>query len=191
MNNRNSTATIKNILFAMSLVLLAVTWRIINHNYNFAPNLELVTTVSVIAAVIIGFRAALFVPLAIMVVSDIIIGNSSIFIFTWGSFVLIGLGANLLRKLNNKPKLQVLSSVGFAITSSFLFFVVTNLGVWLQGWYPATFAGLTDSYIMAIPFYRTMLIGNLVLVPASIAVWQLYKAKQAARNLVVDTFIGK
>lgn len=183
----NITSRQKNILICILLIALAVGFRVINHNYNFAPNLELVTTVSILAALIIGWRAALVVPLTTMIVSDMVIGNSSIFMFTWGSFVIIGLSALLLRKFNVKPKTQIISSAGFAVASSFLFFFVTNLGVWLQGWYPATWAGLTTCFTLAIPFYRTMLIGNLILVPASVAIWQVVKSRQGAKSLVVNS----
>ena len=184
------TKFIKRLMLIICLIALAVGWRIINYNYHVLPNLELVTTVSVLAAVILGWQAALIVPIATMVISDFIIGNSSIFIFTWSSFALIGLSAMLLRKLNSKPKAQILYSIGFAAASSFLFFIVTNFGVWAQGWYPATWAGLSDCFMSAIPFYRTMLIGNLILVPASITVWQLVKARQTAKSLVINPLVG-
>lgn len=184
-----NTPTLKNIALIIILIAVAVSWRVINHDLHIAPNLEIVTAVSVLAAVAIGFRAAVLVPISTMIVSDLILGNSSIFIATWSSFAIIGASAVLLRKLNQKPKSQILYSVGFAAVSSFFFFIVTNFGVWAQGWYPATLAGLMDSYVMAIPFYRTMLIGNLILVPATIAVWQLVRAQQTAKNLVVDSSV--
>ncbi len=182
---------IQNIIFIICLITLAVGWRIINHNYQFAPNLELVTAVSVLSAIIFGWRIALIVPITTMIISDIMIGNSSIFIFTWGSFAIIGLSALVLRKLNAKPKIQILSSVGFAVASTFLFFVVTNFGVWLQGWYPMTWAGLVDCFVMAIPFYRTMLIGNIILVPSVVIVWQVIKARQKDSSLVINSLVGK
>ena len=182
---------LKNIAFVVSLIAVAVSWRIINHNYQFAPNLEIVTAVSVLSAIIFGWRIALIVPIVTMIISDIIIGNSSIFMFTWGTFAIIGLSAVILRKLNDKPKVQVLSSVGFAAAGTFLFFVVTNFGVWLQGWYPMNWAGLVDCFVMAIPFYRTMLIGNIILVPSAVIVWQVVKSRQTAKSLVVNSFVGK
>jgi len=182
---------LKIIALIISLIAIAVGWRIINHNYQFAPNLELVTAISVLVAITMGWRMALIVPIVTMIISDIIIGNSSIFIFTWGSFAIIGLSAVILRKLNDKPKLQIISSVGFATASTFLFFIVTNFGVWLQGWYPMTWAGLVDCFVMAIPFYRTMLIGNLIMVPTIVIVWQLVKSRQSAKSLVIDSFVGK
>jgi len=179
----------KKFSLIVALIALAVIWRVINHNLQLAPNLELVTVVSVLAAVIIGWKAALIVPISSMVLSDLIIGNSSIFIYTWGSFVIIGLGALLLRKLNKKPKSQILYSAVFAFTSSFLFFAVTNFGVWAQGWYPATWSGITNCFMMAIPFYRTMLIGNIVLIPATVAIWQFLRTRQMAKSLVIDTLV--
>lgn len=186
-NNKNF---IFKILFASALVVTAVSWRIINHNFNFAPNLELITAVTVLAAIVLGARWAVIVPLSSMIVSDLIIGNSSIFMFTWGAFAIIGAGAILLRKLNKQPKKQIIASIGFAVASSFAFFVITNFGVWLQGWYPATPAGLITCFILAIPFYRTMLIGNIILVPASVAVYQLVRARIANKKLVIDTTIS-
>ncbi len=182
---------IKIVTITILLTALAVGWRVVNFKYGIAPNLEIVTAVSVLAAITLGLQAAVIVPIATMIVSDLIIGNTSIFVYTWSTFAIIGLGALLLRKLNSKPKMQILSSIGFATASSFLFFIVTNFGVWAQGWYPPTVAGLIDCYAMAIPFYRTMLIGNLILVPAAVSIYQLVKHYQTSKSLVVDALVRK
>jgi hypothetical protein len=187
---KDNKTLIFKILLASTLVAIAVTWRIINHNYSFAPNLELVTVGAVLAAIALGASWAIIVPLAAIIISDLIIGNSSIFIFTWGSFALIGAGSILLAKLNKQPKKQLLASAGFAVAGSFTFFIITNLGVWLQGWYPATIAGLTACFTLAIPFYRTMLIGNLIIVPVSVSIYQLVRAKIVAKNLVIDSSVS-
>ena len=182
--------SIKKIALIIALIAIAVSWRIINHSYMIAPNFELVTVVTVIAAIVLGFKAALIVPFASMAVSDLIIGNTSIFIFTWSAFLIIGLGAILLAKLNQKSKTQILCSIGFAIFSSFFFFALTNFGVWVQGWYPATWSGLVECFTLAIPFYRTMLIGNIIMVPAAVAAYQFVKNRQAAKSLVVNPLVG-
>ncbi len=184
---KNTIFNKKNIVVCLSLIATAVIWRLINHQYQLAPNLEIVTTATVLAAIIIGTRAAVTVPLAAIIISDLFIGNSSIFIFTWGSFALIGLFAILLRRFNDNATKQIVGSLGFAISSSFIFFIITNLGVWLQGWYPMTFAGLSTCFTLAIPFYRTMLIGNLIIVPVSVLAYHLIKFRQKARLLVINT----
>lgn len=177
----------KNSLLCLILISLAVGWRVINHNFGIAYNLELVTTVSVIAAIVIGWKAAVIVPMSSMAISDIFIGNSSIFVFTWSAFVTIGISALLLRKLNNRPKSQIIYSLGFALASSFFFFIITNFGVWSQGWYPATWTGLIECFTMAIPFYRTMLIGNIIMVPTAVSIYQFVKNRQTAKSLIIDT----
>jgi hypothetical protein len=125
-----------------------------------------------------------------MIISDSIIGNSSIYIFTWGAFILIGVGSLIMNKLNDQPAKQIFCSVGFAAASSFLFFVITNLGVWLQGWYPPTINGLITCFGLAIPFYKTMLIGNLLIVPAAVTVWQFAKNYQTVKASVINSFIS-
>jgi len=43
-----------------------------------------------------------------------------------------------------------------------LFFVLTNFGVWALGaLYPKTLTGLTECYVVAIPFFRNALLSDL------------------------------
>ena len=156
-------------LVAMALVATAVAWRVINWQYSVAPNLEIVTASALVAAVFLSRRAGIVVPLMIMAISDIIIGNSMILVFTWSAFALIGLAGLALRRLSGSPAKLMLASVGAAVGGSVFFFLYTNFGVWLLGdgtMYAKTWAGLMQCYTMGLPFYRTMLLGNLVLVPA-------------------------
>lgn len=170
--------TKKSLAAIAGLIALAVIWRLVNHEYGLAYNLELVTAVSVIAVLRFGWKAGIVVPLATMAVSDAILGTSPIIIFTWSSFALIGLAAVILRRLEGRR--QILNGAGFALVSSTFFFLATNFGVWAQGYYPPTLDGLLLSYEMGIPFYRNMLIGNLILVPAAVAAWQFVRHYQLA-----------
>ncbi|MBT3249902.1 MAG: hypothetical protein HN846_03910 [Candidatus Pacebacteria bacterium] len=45
--------------------------------------------------------------------------------------------------------------------ASFSFFLISNFGVWWY-WYPHTITGLTTCYLLAVPFYKQTLIGDLV-----------------------------
>ncbi|MEP7204608.1 MAG: DUF6580 family putative transport protein [Candidatus Saccharibacteria bacterium] len=175
----------KNLLIITGLVLLATSWRIINHSYGLAPNLELVTVISVMAALTIGWQAAVIAPLATMALSDAVIGTSPIILVTWSCFGLIGSLAMLLRRFSRQPGRQLIASVGFAFMSSTLFYLVTNFGVWLFDfnlYYPGTLAGLGSCLAMGIPFYRTMLIGNLLIVPTAVGLWQLARLYLASRH---------
>jgi hypothetical protein len=53
--------------------------------------------------------------------------------------------------------------VAGSVSSSLLFFFVTNFGVWREGsMYPHTLGGLMSAYEMGLPFLRNTFIGDLV-----------------------------
>ena len=59
----------------------------------------------------------------------------------------------------------VLKVVGASLVGSTLFFLLSNLGVWMIGhgdWYPRTFSGLAACYTAGIHFFRNALAGDLV-----------------------------
>jgi hypothetical protein len=144
----------KKIIFASIIVSLAVLFRTKWHIY---PNVELVTAATLLASVYLGRKWGILVPIVIMAISDSIIGNTNIFIFTWSAYILMGLIAR------GKPWMK-------AITASLFFFVWTNFGVWAMdsfGMYSKDLSGLLRCYFMGLPFLRFNLVGNLILVPVS------------------------
>jgi hypothetical protein len=69
----------------------------------------------------------------------------------FGSYYILGRWA----KNNLKRRLALLP------VASFLFFLISNFGVWLY-WYPQNFEGLIKCYTLAIPFYKNTLLSDLV-----------------------------
>ena len=144
----------------LGVILAAATSRLLPHPPNFTP----------IAAMALfsgshfaDKRAAFTVPLAAMLVSDVVLTLTlygfaafSLMPFVYGSFLLIvclGLG------IRNRKTLLTIG--GAALTGSVLFFFLTNLGVWLRGHlYPLTMDGLVTCYVAAIPFFRNTLVGD-------------------------------
>jgi len=153
---------IKKIFIAVGLIAFGVLGRTV---FDLPPNVELVTLSCLLAAVYLGGAFSVLVPLAIMVVSDMAIGNNQIFIFTWTAYIIVGLSALILRRFKVSDVNLVSTSTLFAVPSSLFFYLWTNFGVWYQGWYPPTLAGLTESYIMGLPFLKFNLVGNLIFVP--------------------------
>ena len=49
-----------------------------------------------------------------------------------------------------------------SLAASTLFFLLSNFGVWLAGWYPMTGAGLLSCYAYAIPFFGYTVAGDLL-----------------------------
>jgi len=48
------------------------------------------------------------------------------------------------------------------LTSSIIFFIVTNFGVWTTGWYGFDIQGLIECYWVALPFFANTLISTFL-----------------------------
>jgi hypothetical protein len=132
-------------MLALSLILAGILLRFVPHAPNFTP----VAAIALFSGAYLNKRSALIVPLILMIASDAVIGMHNVVIFTWGAFLaitLIGFGM--------QKKTSTIKVISFSLVSSLLFFVVSNFGVWLMGWYPRTAEGLVQCYIMALPFLR-------------------------------------
>jgi len=154
------------LFLAVLLISLAVLFRT---RWHLGPNIEFVTTSSFLAAAYLGGFWAGAVPFLVMVISDKIISNSNIYLFTWSAFVFIGLGNYLAIRKSGKKKL-ILKQTGLGVIAALFFYLYTNFGVWLLGsfgMYPKTLVGLMRCYLMGLPFLRFNLIGNLIFVPVS------------------------
>ena len=84
----------KKLSISLFLVLIAVSERIW---FDLGPNVELVMTASVIATLLLGRKWGIGVALLSLIISDMVIGNSGIFVFTWSAFGLIAWGSNWLK----------------------------------------------------------------------------------------------
>lgn len=141
-------------MLALILVIVGIIFRFIPH----MPNVNPVAAIALFgAAYLPNKRLALIVPLALMIISDLFLGMHDIVGFTWGAVLLISVIGISFKKAN-----KMTAILGGSLISSFVFFLLTNFGVWLNGWYPHTSAGLTECFIAAIPFYRNFLVSTLV-----------------------------
>ena len=158
----------KNIL-ATLLVFMALSERVF---FDLGPNVELVTMSMILAAMYLGHRYSLIVVLSVMVMSDILIGNSSIFIFTWTGFLL---PAVVLRKVfkNGSAINNILNGTAAGVGANLFFFLWTNLGVWaMSSMYPNTAQGLMMSYVNGLPFLKLQSLSTLVFVPLGIITFE-------------------
>ena len=131
----------------ISLIALAVASRLLPHPPNFAP----ITGIALFAAAKFQNRLiALALPLVCLFMTDLILGLGWINLFVYGAFGLI----SIMGFISKKVKIQTV------LLSSVVFFVVSNLGVWLL-YYPLTIEGLTSCFTLAIPFFTNTLLGDL------------------------------
>jgi len=166
-----------NFVIAALLILFAAFSRLIPHPANFTP----IAAIALFSGVYLEKKYFYIIPIAAMLLSDLIIGFHSTMIWVYGSFAVIAL-IGLWLKSHKKP-LFVLSTT---LVSSVIFFIVTNFGVWASGYYGYTFPGLIESYVMAIPFFRNTVAGDLFYVAAMFGIYELVTryilAPQAERN---------
>src|SRR4030043_1478693 len=174
MLNRTST---KRWIFFLLLFLLAWGERVL---FDFGPNVEFVTVTMLVAGFYLGRIEGLLLPLLTMVLSDLILGNTSIYLFTWTGFLIPALVSGYIF-LRNRGR-TVFSRIGLGTKAGFgttmFFFFWTNFGVWLTdswGMYSNDLSGLIASYINGLPFLRTQLTGTLVFVPLGFTAIELVR----------------
>lgn len=85
-----------------------------------------------------------------MVATDMVLGFSMITPIVYVSFLAITATGMLLKKMN----------IGTILVSSVVFFVLTNLGVWVL-YYPLTLEGLITCFTLAIPFFINSILGDI------------------------------
>ncbi|MBN2602842.1 MAG: hypothetical protein JXA91_01760 [Candidatus Thermoplasmatota archaeon] len=121
----------------------------------------LVAIICILSGLLFKSYFVFLVPLSIMIITDIIIGNDFIFLFTWSGFAMIGF---ISLVLNSKNKFTIKNTpliFGASIGSVLLYDLWTNLGCWL-GWYPNTIEGLSLCFTNALPFTLWHLLSTTV-----------------------------
>lgn len=136
-------------------ILTAAAFRFLPHPPNATP---VVAMALFGGAYLTDRRAALAVVFGSMLLSDLVLGFHITMLAVYPCLLLIVFLGGLLRERRGAARIAAAS-----IGASCLFFVVSNFGVWaLQAMYPKTVAGLMMCYTAALPFFRTLLVGDLV-----------------------------
>jgi len=141
---------LKGFLFFCLIILIS---RIVPHPPNFTP----ILAGAIFMPFMVQKSIGIIMPLAIMLVSDLIIGLHGLMLWTYGSIVLITLFSYqyIKKKFINVIKLSLVSPI--------LFFIVTNFGVWLtSSTYSPDLSGLMTSYTMGLPFLANSLISTIL-----------------------------
>jgi hypothetical protein len=143
------------IFIVIAIIFLAAGSRLVKHPYNFTP----IAAMAIFAGCYFKKKWGLAFPLAAMFISDYFIG-----FYDWrimaAVYLSMGSAYFIGRLLAKRTKWQ---NVVFAsLSSSLAFFFITNLAVWLFGnWYPHNFSGLANCFVLALPFFRNTLAGDL------------------------------
>ena len=150
---------------------MAIVFRLLPHPPNFSP----IAAMALFGGVYVSKKYALIIPLIALFISDIFLGFHSTIPFVYGSFLITGFIGLWLK--NHRDFKSILTGT---LLSSVLFFLITNFGVWLVGTlYQKDITGLIQSYIMAIPFFRYSLIGDLFYTGVFFGSYQAMFSKKA------------
>ena len=135
---------------SIGIFLALAASRFIPHPPNFTSLLAL----SFYVPAILGIR---FIPALVFsfLITDLIIGFHGLTLFTWGSVIIIGLISKffLLNSVN-----RILG----ALIGAFLFYLITNFGVWTLGTYGYSLEGLIACYTLALPFFGNTIVSTLI-----------------------------
>lgn len=140
------------------LILIGAFSRLLPHPPNFTP----IAAIALFGGVYFSKKTALILPLAAVIISDIFIGyyNIGLMISVYLIFLLVVILGFWLKK--NKKWYTILGS---SLSASVLFFILTNFAVWVfTVWYPKNIPGLTECYLMALPFFKNTLLGDMIYV---------------------------
>jgi len=155
-------------MLAYIFVFLAIAVRFLPHPWMFTP---------VVGSLLFfgarGSRRQLWIPLALLVASDLVLTRFVYhYVFLWDQLVIFAWYGAILwlgTTLGSRPK--VLRLIGTSLASSVSFFLITNFTSWVVGTlpYPRNLSGILDSYVNGLPFFRHALEGDLLFTVAMFA----------------------
>jgi hypothetical protein len=166
------------------LILVVAASRFLPH----PPNVACVGALGLLAGCYLSGWRAYLAPLAAMLLSDVagqLLGLRGMGFYQPITMALVYAGVlaaiPIGRILAANRRLLWLPAGSLAASS--LFFVLSNLGVWLGGWYPMTGAGLVACYTNAIPFFGYTVAGDLLFSVLMFGAWEWSVSGAPSRRL--------
>lgn len=164
------------------MIFIAAASRLLPHPPNFAP----IGAMALFGGAAFGSLSLAFaVPFTAMLLSDLALGvmfydlssalgPMSVLIYGCFAFNVI-----LGHRVRNERTVRSLTLA--TLTGSAIFFVVTNLGVWLTGGlYPRTHEGLVTCFVAALPFLQNTLLGDAIYTTLLFGVFAIAEGRSPA-----------
>ena len=143
------------LLALLTAIFAAAALRLVPHPPNFSP----IAAMALFSGAYVARKPLAFVaPFGALIISDIALGG----FYPGMNFVYLSFALTVLIGWAVARRKTPLTIVAAAVSSSVLFFILTNFGMWLfSGIYPLTQAGLVACYVAAVPFFQNTLAGDL------------------------------
>ena len=166
----------KNYIFPILVIVILSFSRLIPHPSNFTP----ILAVGIFSGFYFkNFILSFFIVVSSMFLGDLYLGFHNTMLFTYTSLsiaVLIGIFIK-----DFKIKEIILSG----LVGSACFFIITNFGVWaMSGMYQKSFAGLLQSYTMAIPFFHNTLLSTFIYLIVFKLFFEIATQKKIIKNSI-------
>jgi hypothetical protein len=155
-----------NIIIAVFLITAVVIARIVNASMHL-PNFVPIAAIGIFSGAIIKDKRSLafLIPILGLFLADVYF---QLFTAVPGFYDLPGqlfnygavIAATAIGTTMKQPK--PLATIGYLLGGSAAFFIVSNFGYFVHGWNGYSFAGLTKTYIDAIPFYKNSFIADML-----------------------------
>ena len=157
-------------LVITGMIFAGAVLRLLPHYPNFTP----IAAMALFGgAYVTNKKLSFVIPFAAMILSDLILGFHSTMWAVYLSFALIVVIGFSLREKKRVSNIFLAS-----VSSSVLFFIITNFAVWLTGsMYPMTFTGLGECFAAAIPFFSPTAIGDLFYVGVFFGAFEFARTK--------------
>ena len=172
------------------IILLAAFTRIMPHPPNFSP----MAAIGLFGAAHFAKKwQAFFIPLIGICVSDLVINNyvysssSSNFVWFYSGFywqyisyiLIIFAGLFIFNRGISLTKM-----FGGMISSSGIFFLVSNFGVWAGGtMYPKNFGGLITCYAAGVPFIHNTIISDVLFTTVLFGTYYLLQVEYSSLKI--------
>ncbi|NUM81556.1 hypothetical protein HUU42_12185 [bacterium] len=161
------------------VVLLIAFYRLLPHPWNFTP----VCATAIFGGMYLNKKYAIALPLLSMIVADSVLGMdwivTPVIYACIASSALIG---SWIKNERSHTSKFIVRTLGGTIASAVIFFVFTNFATWLAyDTYTKDMTGLIQCYVMAIPFFRNTLAGDVLFISVFVAIYEWMNRAIAAR----------
>jgi len=169
------------------VVLLAVLTRFIPQ----VPNLSPVFGALLFGRAHLNRRDAIWYPLTLVAASNVLL-TTVVYrmrmgpgqIITWLGFAAVTLIGYWLHERQSVARIAIAS-----LSAPTAFFIISNFGVWLGGhgsrMYPATWDGLAECYVAALPFYRNSLLASVAYTALLFGAHEIYRRRHLGLTTTV------
>ncbi|MBW6460963.1 MAG: hypothetical protein K0B08_10365 [Bacteroidales bacterium] len=143
----NKKYTQTSFIVIISIIISGALFRFIPHWPNFTP----IAAMALFGGAYLGRKyLAFIIPFAAMFLSDLLLGLHT---GMWAVYLAFGITVMIGTLIRKNPRFA--SIFGASLTSSVIFFLLTNFAAWLASpFYPPTLAGLMQSYVAGLAFFH-------------------------------------